>query len=186
MRPGLDALGLSAGDAARGCYPIAQLARSTRTRFQLGFARMTVHLAPELREAVLEPSVEGLKILAVNEMALAHPRRLLQQIHGDDVAFDEPEVQFLYGEQTLEPVMWVRAMVDSDRMENAVQALVGRGALIETVDWVAPVPVLRARGPLRRLIGYPQLLADLTQDSAELQMWLSHYQPIAPGPDRAA
>jgi predicted membrane GTPase involved in stress response len=183
----LDTLEAGARHTARPyLYPIAQLARSTRTRFQIGFARMTMHLFPELQEAALEASADGLKILAANEMALAHPREVIRQIHGDDVAFGEPEVQLLYAEQVHEPIMWVRAAVDRDRMEDAVQALVGRGAAIEELDWVAPVPVVRARGPLRRLIGYPQLLSALTQGSADLQMWLSHYEPMPPEPEKAA
>src|SRR5687768_6070898 len=32
-------------------YPIEQLARGTGTRFQRGFARMTMHLLPEFKEA---------------------------------------------------------------------------------------------------------------------------------------
>lgn len=174
------------GKAGPNHYPIAQLARNTRTRFQMGFARMTMHLFPELRDAALEASTDGLKILAASEIALAYPREVIQQIHGDDVAFDEPEVQLLYGEPVQEPIMWVRAVVDRDRMEDAVQALVGRGAAIEELDWVAPAPVVRARGPLRRLIGYPQLLAALTQGTADLQMWLSHYEPMPPEPLNAA
>lgn len=37
-------------------YPLEQLARSISTRFQMGFARMTMHLLPEFKEVVLEPS----------------------------------------------------------------------------------------------------------------------------------
>jgi translation elongation factor EF-G len=67
-----------------------------------------------------------------------------------------------------------------------VQDLVGRGAFIEEVDWMAPQPVVRAKAPLRLLLGYPQSLATLTQNTAELRMWLSHYAPIPPEPGEAA
>jgi hypothetical protein len=33
-------------------YPIEQLARDTRTSFQMGFAGMTMHLMPELEDVV--------------------------------------------------------------------------------------------------------------------------------------
>ena len=40
-------------------YPIEQLARSMTTRFQMGFARMTMHLMPEIDGVCLEPSNQG-------------------------------------------------------------------------------------------------------------------------------
>ena len=51
---------------------------------------------------------------------------------------------------------------------------------------MAPLAVVRARAALRRLLGYPQALAELTNATAELQMWLSHYEPIPPDPGKAA
>ena len=50
-------------------YPIEQFARSARTQFQLGFARMTMKLMPDFDDVVLEPSAQGLKILGASEMA---------------------------------------------------------------------------------------------------------------------
>src|SRR5688572_31692637 len=86
-------------------YPIEQLARSTSTRFQMGFARMTMHLLPEFKEVVLEPSEQGLKILAPNEEALAPPREVIRQIHTEDVKIEEPQVRLLYGDVVQEPIM---------------------------------------------------------------------------------
>ena len=167
-------------------YPIEQLARSTSTRFQMGFARMTMHLLPEFKEAALEPSDRGLKILATNEAALALPGEVIRQIHSEDVAIEEPQVRLLYGDVIQEPIMWVRAGTERNYTEAVIHDLVTRGAEIEEVDWMAPLPVVRARAPLRQLLGYPQTLAALSQNTAELHMWLSHYAPVPPGPGKAA
>lgn len=167
-------------------YPIEQLARSTSTRFQMGFARMTMHLLPEFKDTALEPSERGLKILATNEAALALPGEVIRQIHAEDVAIEEPQVRLLYGDVVQEPIMWVRAGTERSYTEAVIHDLVTRGAEIEEVDWMAPLPVVRARAPLRQLLGYPQTLAALSENTAELRMWLSHYPPVPPGPGRAA
>ena len=167
-------------------YPIEQLARSTSTRFQMGFARMTMHLLPEFKDTALEPSERGLKILATNEAALALPGEVIRQIHAEDVAIEEPQVRLLYGDVVQEPIMWVRAGTERSYTEAVIHDLVTRGAEIEEVDWMAPLPVVRARAPLRQLLGYPQTLAALSENTAELRMWLSHYAPVPPGPGRAA
>ena len=167
-------------------YPIEQLARSTSTRFQMGFARMTMHLLPEFKDTALEPSERGLKILATNETALALPGEVIRQIHAEDVEIEEPQVRLLYGDVVQEPIMWVRAGAERNYTEAVIHDLVTRGAEIEEVDWMAPLPVVRARAPLRQLLGYPQTLAALSENTAELRMWLSHYAPVPPGPGKAA
>lgn len=167
-------------------YPIEQLARSTSTRIQMGFARMTMHLLPEFKDTALEPSERGLKILATNEAALALPGEVIRQIHAEHVEIEGPQVRLLYGDVVQEPIMWVRAGTERNYTEAVIHDLVTRGAEIEEVDWMAPLPVVRARAPLRQLLGYPQTLAALSENTAELHMWLSHYAPIPPGPRRAA
>jgi translation elongation factor EF-G len=153
----------------------------------MGFARMTMHLLPEFDDIVLEPSIEGLKILATSETALSRPSEVIRRMHADSVAFDQPQVRLLYGQRIEEPIMWVRAASDRARTEDVIQDLVSRGAEIEKVDWTAPAPVVLARAPLRQLLGYPHALAALTQDRAELRMWLSHYAPVLPPePGKAA
>ena len=161
-------------------YPIEQVARSARSRFQMGFARMTMHLLPEFEDIVLEPSAQGLKILGANELALATPGEAIRQIHQDDVELQEPRVRLLYDTMLREPVMWVRAAMPDQYAEPAVQDLVARGAEIEEVDWMLSLPVIRAKAPLRVLLGYPQALAALSQNTADLRMWLSHYAPVPP------
>ena len=161
-------------------YPIEQLARSVNTRFQMGFARMTMHLMPEIDGVCLEPSNEGLKILGADETALSKPGEIIRQIHDDGVAFGRPRVRLLRDRAVCEPVMWIRAAAPGSRTEAVVQDLVTRGASIEEVDWLQQQPVVRARAPLRKLLGYPGALARLTGSAAGLRMWLSHYAPVQP------
>jgi predicted membrane GTPase involved in stress response len=164
-------------------YPIEQLARSPTTRFQMGFAKMTMNLMPTFEDVVLEPSVQGLKILGASEMALASPGEVIRQIHSNEVELREPRVRLLYGMKVREPVMWVRASARHKYAEAVVQDLVTRGAAIEEVDWLVSQPVVLAKAPLRSLLGYPQVLATLSQNTAQLKMWLSHYAPMSSGPD---
>ena len=167
-------------------YPIEQLARSASTRFQRGFARMSMHLMPRFSEVALEPCDQGLRILAANEPALTQPAEVLRRIHAGDVEIEEPQVRLHYGARVEEPVMWVRASLARAYTEAVIHDLLEREAEIDAVDWMAPQPVVRASAPLRCLLGYPQALADLTAHTAELRTWLRHYAPVPPGPEHAA
>ena len=95
-------------------------------------------------------------------------------------------MRLLYGEVVQEPIMWVHAATERNYTETVIHDLVTRGAEIEEVDWMAPLPVVRARAALRQLLGHPQTLAALSQNTAELRMWLSHYAPVPPSPGKAA
>lgn len=163
-------------------YPIEQLARSPGTRFQMEFARTTMHLMPKFEDAVFEPSAQGLKILGASEMALTTPGEIIRQIHADDVELREPRVRRIYDTAVREPVMWVRASTQRKYAERVVQDLIRRGAAIEVVEWMPSQPIVRARAPLRGLLGYPQALATLSQNTADLRMWLSHYAAVPPDP----
>jgi translation elongation factor EF-G len=46
--------------------------------------------------------------------------------------------------------------------------------------------VLRANAPLAALVGYPTLVKEATQSTAQLVMWLSHYEPVDWPPDGSA
>jgi translation elongation factor EF-G len=167
-------------------YPIEQLACSAKTRFQMGFARMTMHLIPELGDVVFEPSEQGLKILGASEMALRRPGEIIRRIHKHEVEFKEPRVRLLYDAVVREPIMWVRASVGHTDAEAVVRDLVARDALIEAVDWCHPQTQVRAQAPLRNLLGYSQALPTLSKHATDLKMWLSHYAAVTPGPDDEA
>jgi hypothetical protein len=77
--------------------------------------------------------------------------------------------------------MWVRVSVKHADAEPVLQDLLARQARIEEVHWGLPRSVIRARAPLRRLLAYPQALPGLSDSSADLRMWLSHYRAPPPG-----
>jgi predicted membrane GTPase involved in stress response len=167
-------------------FPVRQLARGVGTRFQIGFARLTMRLLPEFKDVVLEASNNGLRLLAASETALALPEEILRQLYGKDVQFSEPEVRFARGPKVHEPIMSVRAAVSRPYTEPVLHELINRKAEIAEVDWLAPIPTIRAKAPLRELLGFHKALARTAEGKAELHMWLSHYAPMPPGPERAA
>lgn len=146
------------------------------------FAKLTMDLMPRFEDIVLEPSAQGLRILGTSELALTSPAEVVRQIHANDVEIHEPRVRLLHGMKVREPVMWVRARAGQKYTEPVVQDLITRGATIEKVDWMLSEPVVLAKAPLRSLLGYPQALATLTQNTADLKMWLSHYAAIPSRP----
>jgi hypothetical protein len=164
-------------------FPIEQLALSARTGFQTGFAKITVHLMPKFEDVILEPSAQGLKILGKSELALTPPAEVIRQIHADDVEIQGPRVRLLYGTTVREPVMWVHVRTSQKYAEAVVQDLITRDAAIDQVDWMPLQPVVLAKAPLRNLLGYPQALATLSWNTAELKMWLSHYAAVTSCPD---
>lgn len=164
-------------------YPIEQVARSARTRFQLGFARFTMKLLPSFDDVLFEPSEQGLRMLAATETALTIPNEVIRQMHADEVEIGKPSVRLLYEGEILEPIMWVRVSVGHPDAESVLQDLISREAVIEEADWGHPRTVIRARAPLRGLLGYAQALPGLSDPEADVQMWLSHYQRPPSGPD---
>ena len=54
-------------------YPVEQVARHVRTRFQTGFSRLTMRMLPDLDDVAYEASDEGLRILGATELALEIP-----------------------------------------------------------------------------------------------------------------
>jgi predicted membrane GTPase involved in stress response len=159
-------------------YPVEQVARSRRARFQLGFARLTMHLLPSIDGVAYEPSSEGLRILATDETALGVPGEIVRQIHDDDVELDAPRVRLTMRGRPCEPVMNVRLTVPEERAAAVVADLAGRDARIDEIDCVHGRATVRAVGPLRNLLGYPEALVHLGGRPEELAMWLSHYTPV--------
>jgi predicted membrane GTPase involved in stress response len=156
-------------------FPIEQVARSVRSRFQRGFARLTMHMLPDFDDAAYEPSIEGLRILGTSEIALRVPVEIVRQIHGGDVAVEPPRVRLSYHGRVCEPVMGLRITLDGERVQRVVDDLLARGAALDEVDRRHGRTTLRATGRLRTLLGYPEALACLAGDACDLVMWLCHY-----------
>lgn len=138
---------------------------------------------PVFEDASLQATAHGLKILGANEMALAAPGEVIRRICAQEVLLEEPQVRrHYYAGQLREPIMCVRASVDSEHAEAVIRNLVARGSTIDSVDWLRIPAVIRAQAPLRNLLGYPNVLTELTMGTANLRMWLSCYAPVVPGP----
>lgn len=167
-------------------YPIEVLARSAATRFQGGFARRTLELAPPFTGAALRATGEGLLILAADERALSQPVETVRKLNGGEIRVSQPRVRYRYAGRLEEPVMWLRVAAPRARIEAVVQDLVDREARMERVDWLAQKPVVEARVRLRDLLGYVPHVETMTDGAAEVSMWLSHYAPVPPGPGHAA
>jgi len=158
-------------------YPLEQLAQAARQEAQSIFARVTKDLAPDFKEVLLQPSAEGLRIFAANETALEEPDEVIRQMHAGEVRISEPRVRLFCDETgAYEPVMWVRAAMSQRYTEAAIHDLISRGAEIEEADWTTSSPTVRARAPLRALMGYAKALVAMTNSTADLRMWLSHYE----------
>ena len=158
-------------------YPIEQVVRHARSRFQIGFARLTMHMLPDLDDVAYEPSFEGLRILGASELALETPGDIVRQIHAGEVEFEAPRVRLAYHGQVYEPVMGVRASIGEADVAPVVEDLLERGAKLEEIDRRHGRATVRATGRLRVLLGYPRALAHFSDDGTDLAMWLSHYAP---------
>lgn len=170
---------MTCGAERHAPYPIEQLARSAHTQFQIGFAKMTMRLMPAFDDVALEPTAEG---LGANEMALTAPARAVRNIHADEVTLEEPRVRLRYEGELREPVMRVQVTVDPKHVEAVIQDLIAREATIDFVDWLHAPAVVRGEAPLRTLLGYPRVLETLAKGTAALEMRLSRYAPLPPGP----
>jgi hypothetical protein len=71
--------------------------------------------------------------------------------------------------------MRLRANVKDVHAPPVVEDLLERGAAIEDSEQAYGRCVVRATGRLRTLLGYPHALALLSDKSADVVMWLSHY-----------
>jgi hypothetical protein len=156
-------------------YPVEQIARHVRTRFQIGFARLTMQMLPDLDDVAYEASGEGLRILGASEPALRIPGEIVRQIHGDDVVLEPPRVRLAYHGRVREPVMGMRASMSEAHAPRVVRDLLDRGASIEEIALAHGRCTVRALGRLRLLLGYPDALMHLSDQTSELVMWLSHY-----------
>jgi predicted membrane GTPase involved in stress response len=160
-------------------YPIELLAKSSRTRFQAGFAKMSTFLLPDIDGVMLEPTSEGLRILAVSERALERSLMLLRDIHGDDLELGRARARLLYGDDVREPVMSMRLTVAAEHVDTVLSDLSRRGALVQIADRRTSPCVLRAQVRLAVLLGYEKDLAAMTSGTAAHWIQLSHYEAIA-------
>jgi hypothetical protein len=180
--PGVDA------EPRYAAYPVQQLIRSREHAFQLAFAREAMaFLGDATHDLVYESSYKGLRILGLNEPALTGPAEAVRARYGSTVEIGPVRVRYQWGQVVREPVMSVIVRAPR-RFAIAVRNdLLRRGA--EAVDVVCHATrfTARAQATQAELLGYAEWLGELTGRSAQLGLWLSHYEPVqqGPGPEAA-
>lgn len=174
-------------DPRHAGFPIQRLARSRAHTFQLAFAREAAARLGDCGSQLLcEQSFRGLRILGRSEMALAEPARALENWYGADVELTPPQVRYQFGDVVQEPVMSLFVRVPQ-RFGPAVRSdLHRRDGRIHYYDEsrYRMVCIAQAQATQVELLGYPAWLEALTAGTGNVEIWLSHYQPIdlAPGP----
>lgn|SRR5690606_5386101 len=168
-------------------FPIQCECSYRRERFNLAFARKAMEVLRPGKELLIEPSPRGLTLLAETEMALERPIEVLRDVYGSDVRVGPPTVRYHHGAQVEEPYMGLRIRCAPQHFEALRRDLARRGAKLMDTEINRLYGVIRATAPLATLVGYPAHVKKATAGTAQLVMWLSHYEPInePPGGDAA-
>lgn len=166
--------------------PIEQLVRRSDTHFQMGFAAEARERMPHADEFALEPSRDGLRVLARNEESLAPPVEILREAYGARLDVREPRVRLLHGVQVREPIMHVRISLESRFLDAVGRAMLGRGAMPSEEYARGRHCVLRYEAPLADLLGLHHELARVTGGTARHWIALSHYALVTRDPGGSA
>lgn len=175
-------------DPRHAGFPIQRVARSHVHAFQLAFAsEAAARLGDCGSQLLCEQSYRGLRILGRSEMALAEPARPLENWYGADVELTSPQVRYQFGDVVQEPVMSLVVRAPW-RFAPAVRGDLYRrdGRIRHDESRHRMVCLVEAQATQAELLGYPAWLEALTGGAGNVEMWLSHYQPIDPEPGPAA
>lgn len=164
-------------------FPIERLAQMASNPFQIGFARQVMRMLSPSDLIAFEATRDGLLMRAQNEEALAKPVALLRDIYHDDLVLPPPRVRYMsLGNRPYEPIMLLRVR-SAPRYRDAVREdLAAREATLLEEHVRPSVCVLRAEAPLRRLLGYGEDLAKLSEATALHWIWLDRYVPMGDPP----
>jgi|HigsolmetaAR204D_1030405.scaffolds.fasta_scaffold00241_7 predicted membrane GTPase involved in stress response len=152
-------------------------------RFNLAFARKALEVLRPGHDVAAEASPRGLTLLAETEMALEEPLSVLRDMYGNNIQVGPPKVRYRQNaEQLEEPYMGLRIRCRPAYFTRLRIDLVRRGADISDAELTSLCGVLRATAPLAVLVGYPAHVRTVTEGTAQLVMWLSHYAPVTNTP----
>lgn len=163
---------------AHDMYPLEQMVTCSKYRAQRVFAKKAFELLPEYEDTVFEPTCDGLRMFALTEADLIKPRAFLVEVFGSAVKFAAPHIRLAYADGWQEPIMGFRIATESSYVEPIRKSLTVRGASISDIERRVPTSVIRGQAPLLDLLGFARTLRDLSKESAEAVLWLSHYQPL--------
>lgn len=169
-------------------FPVQCECSYSRERFNLAFARKAMEIVQPGKELAMEPSSRGLTLLAETEMALERPIATLREVYGEEVRIGAPTVRYHEGARIEEPHMGLRIRCDPQHFDALHGDLFHRKAHVVDAEINRLCGVVRASAPMSRLLGYPQHVREVTDGTAQLVMWLSHYEPLndPPGGGHAA
>ncbi|MBL0141856.1 MAG: hypothetical protein IPP91_07235 [Betaproteobacteria bacterium] len=157
--------------------PLERMARHRNRASQLVFAREALTSLDETDDSRFEPTPRGLAMFAAHEDSLERPVAVLLQRYGEAVEIRPPRVRCLPGHPLQEPVMALRVTVRREYSLSVLQELRHRDVRLEEECIRGQAVVLRARAPLRVLLGLGERLAALSRGTAQHAMRLSHYAP---------
>lgn len=164
-------------------FPVERLARLASSLFQIGFARQAMRMLDPSESVAFEATQEGLLMRAHNEDVLARPAALLRDLYHDDLVLLPPQVRYitLHG-RPYEPIMVLRVRADPRYWTGVRDDLASREVTLLQEQTDSGVCALHAEAPLRRLLGYGEALAKLSEGTALHWIGLDRYNPMEDPP----
>lgn len=187
-------------------YPIERYIRSNVHDFQLAFAEeAAAQLNVRYDDALLEASRDGLLIRARNEQALKSPTEAIGALYpwqlqvgvarvryreGGDVDGEAANGRTMigrgvtFGDVTFhginlsEPVMRVTVSVPRRQAQAILDDLAGRTDRQVSLNYAYDRAVIVASVRLARMLGYADLLDELTRGECSVEIHLSGYAPV--------
>lgn len=164
-------------------FPVEQLARLASSPFQIGFARQAMRMLAPSDIIAFEATQDGLLMRAQNEDALTKPATLLRGLYRDNLVLPPPQVRYMsLGDRPYEPIMLLRVRTVPRHWAVVHDDLASREATLLEEHARPSVCALRAEAPLRKLLGYGETLAKLSEGTALHWIWLDRYAPMGDPP----
>jgi len=164
-------------------FPVERLVQLASSPFQIGFARQAMRVLYPSGLIAFEATHDGLLMQAQNEDALAKPVTLLLELYHDDLVLLPPRVRYLsLGNRPYEPIMLLRVRTPPRHRDAVRDDLASREATLVEEFARPSVCVLRAKAPLRNLLGYSKTLSKLSDGTALHWIWLDRYVPMGDPP----
>lgn len=165
-------------------FPVERLARLALSPFQVGFARQAMRTLEPSEAVAYDATPDGLLMRAHNEDVLAGPVASLRDAYRDALVLLPPQVRYITLDgRPYEPVMVLRVRTAPCYWDDVRADLATREATLLEEQVALRVCALRAEAPLRRLLGYAEVLAGLTEGTAQHWIGLDRYVPMGEPPD---
>jgi translation elongation factor EF-G len=160
-------------------YPDYPIAQALKIQYESSLKEFESYLKRILfypTETIIESSQHSPFIFAKSEESLEIQIQTMNKIFGSAILNSTPQVRYLRkGQSLFEPIMQLRVTVGNQYIEAVTQELLRREASIFDKYKNRNCHVLRAEGPLRKLIGYKKRINVITNYSAHCISWLDRY-----------